>query len=160
MSAVVRLRESLSRQNTPLTGLCREVDLLLAGAPHRGEPQVKVEKHNYRPQRRLSEPELDQLVAEYMSGKTAPQVAELFGIHRQTVARLLASRGVATRSRARIDAKLLAELTWHYERGKSTVELGRQYGLAASSVGKALKKSGVTLRPPKFNRWTTRDEET
>ncbi|WP_143544344.1 MULTISPECIES: hypothetical protein [unclassified Rhodococcus (in: high G+C Gram-positive bacteria)] len=101
---------------------------------------------------------MDLLVSEYEAGKTAPEVAELFGIHRQTVARLLASRGVTTRSRARIDAKLLAELTWHYERGRSTVELGRQYGLAASSVGKALKKSGVTLRQPKFNRWAARDE--
>lgn len=155
---MVRLRESLSRKDTPLAALAREVELPTSPAMDGEEPQVKLQERHYRPQRRLSESEVDLLVSVYEAGKTAPEVAELFGIHRQTVARLLASRGVATRSRGRIDAKLLAELTWHYERGRSTVELGRQYGLAASSVGKALKKSGVKLRQPKFNRWATRDE--
>ncbi|OZF28563.1 hypothetical protein CH295_19055 [Rhodococcus sp. 14-2483-1-2] len=101
---------------------------------------------------------MDLLTSELEGCTTAPEVAELFGIHRQTVARLSASRGVTTRSRARIDAELLAEVTWSYERGRSTVELGWQYGLAASSFGKALKKSGVAPRQPKFNRWATRDE--
>ncbi|PCK23544.1 MULTISPECIES: Hin recombinase [Rhodococcus] len=155
---VVRLRESLSRKDALLAALARQVEIPASPAPHSEELLLKADERSYRPQRRLSEFEVESLVSEYEGGKTAPEVAEQFGVHRQTIARLLASRGVATRSRARIDTNLLAELAWHYERGRSTIELGRQYGLAASSVGKALKKSGLTLRQPKFNRWMARDE--
>ncbi|WP_209921931.1 Hin recombinase [Rhodococcus qingshengii] len=109
--------------------------------------QVAVPVSDYQPQRRLSEAELTAMIGVYRSGKTALQVAKLFGIHRQTVTRLLVKHGVPLYPRATIDAKLLAELTWHYERGKSTVELGRRYNLAASSVGNALKKSGVQAAP-------------
>jgi len=152
---VVLLRESVSNKNTPFAALVRELGERIE--PQSGE-KSQVAVSEYQPQRRLSEAELAEMIGVYRSGKTAFEAAKLFGIHRQTVTRLLVKHGIPLHPRATIDAKLLAELTWHYERGKSTVELGRKYNLAASSVGKALKKSGVQLRPPKFNRWAARDE--
>lgn len=156
-SHLVLLRESVSNKNTPFAALVRELGERIE-PPSMEKLQVAVSASEYQPQRRLSEAKLAAMIDVYRSGKTAFEVAKLFGIHRQTVTRLLVKHGVPLHPRATIDAKLLAELTWHYERGKSTVELGRKYNLAASSVGKALKKSGVQLRPPKFNRWAARDE--
>ncbi|WP_139047422.1 hypothetical protein [Rhodococcus erythropolis] len=149
---VVLLRESVSNKNTPFAALVRELG-------DRIEPQsveksqVAVSESEYQPQRRLSGTELASMIDVYRSGQDSVRGSQVFGIHRQTVTRLLVKHGVPVHPRATIDAKLLAEQTWHYERGKSTVELGRRYNLAESSVVKALKKSGVQLRAPKFNRW-------
>ncbi|ORC20172.1 hypothetical protein BXO91_23990 [Rhodococcus qingshengii] len=89
----------------------------------------------------------------YHDGATTFELAEQFGMHRQTVSRHLARMGIPIRSRAKLTPALVAELVRLYEEGQSTVQLGRAYSLAASSVGRALQKSGVTLRSPKYNRW-------
>ncbi|MFC8936003.1 hypothetical protein ACFT1A_28325 [Rhodococcus sp. NPDC057135] len=109
---MVLLRESVSNKNTPVAALVQELGDRIE--PQSGEKsQVEVPESEYQPQRRLSEAELAEMIDVYRSGKTAFEVAKLFGIHRQTVTGLLIKHGIPLHPRATIDAKLLAELTWH-----------------------------------------------
>ncbi len=45
-------------------------------------------------QRRLTDPEIDELVNEYQTGRTLADLASVLGIHRRTVAAHLQARGI------------------------------------------------------------------
>ncbi|MGW0019922.1 sigma factor-like helix-turn-helix DNA-binding protein [Rhodococcus sp. NPDC003382] len=106
-----------------------------------------------RANRKLEPAEVEALVWRYREGATVYELAEEFGMHRQTVSAHLHREGVALRSRVRMTPRLLARATELYEAGWSTVRIGKELGLGTSTVGKALKRSGVAMRPPAAERW-------
>ncbi|ATQ27324.1 helix-turn-helix domain containing protein [Rhodococcus ruber] len=101
-----------------------------------------------RANRKLAPDEIEALVRRYRDGATVYELAEEFGMHRQTVSAHLHREGVVLRSRVRMTPQLLARATELYEAGWSTVQIGKELGLGTSTVGKALKRAGVRMRQP------------
>lgn len=97
--------------------------------------------------------EIDKLVDGYRRGATVYELAEQFGIHRQTVSAHLHREGVAMRSRVRMTPYLVECAAKLYREGMSTVRIGKELGLGTSTVGKALKRAGVTMHAPVAKRW-------
>lgn len=152
---MVRLHESISSQRTPFRHLVESVgDALRAD---QGAVDVALEQRTSvarpRANRKLEPAEVEALVWRYREGATVYELAEEFGMHRQTVSAHLHREGVALRSRVRMTPRLLARATELYEAGWSTVRIGKELGLGTSTVGKALKRSGVAMRPPAAERW-------
>ncbi|MBF6097827.1 helix-turn-helix domain containing protein [Nocardia cyriacigeorgica] len=106
-----------------------------------------------RANRKLEGHEIEALVRRYREGATVYELAEEFGMHRQTVSAHLHREGVTLRARVRMTPQLLARATELYEAGWSTVQIGKELGLGTSTVGKSLKRSGVAMRSPVAERW-------
>jgi len=99
-------------------------------------------------QRRLSSAAVDALVAAYMSGRSLPDIAVEFGIHRRTVAKHLEERGVARRQHARKMADAEVELAiHHYETGASLAAVAAVFHVDRETVRRELSRAGVTIRP-------------
>lgn len=100
-----------------------------------------------QPNRKLRADEVDELVAKYTLGSDIAALAQLFGMHRQTVRSHLLRRGVALRS----DSPVLSEtqidrLVELYATGLSTMKLGKQFRVGPTTVQRVLKLRGVRLR--------------
>lgn len=97
---------------------------------------------------RLSEQQVDDLVAGYLNGRTVAELVTEFGVHRATVSALLHKRGVETRVLPRRmtddDVRLAADL---YRSGESLAMLGRRFGVCDSTVLREFRKAGVPTRP-------------
>jgi lambda repressor-like predicted transcriptional regulator len=154
---LVLLRESLSSQNTPFAKLVRSVGdepVMVGGS---AKPQVKpLEDRPYRANRKLSTDELAELVECYRRGSLASELAERYGIHRQTVIAHLKREGVTVRPQVKLTAPMVEQAAELYAEGWSTAAIGKKYGVDASTVGDALRRVGVTLRGPVADRWSTR----
>ncbi|UGQ56905.1 helix-turn-helix domain-containing protein [Rhodococcus pyridinivorans] len=100
-----------------------------------------------RANRKLERDEIEALVRRYREGATVYELAEEFGMHRQTVSAHLHREGVTLRSRVRMTPQLLARAIELYKAGWSTVQIGKELGVGTSTVGKALKRAGVQMRP-------------
>lgn len=98
--------------------------------------------------RKLSPAEQTELAALYKSGASMLELSRKFETHRHTVARQLATAGVAIRPQRKMTPDLVAQAAALYRNDHSLVEVGRLLGLEASTIGKALKRAGITLRPP------------
>ncbi|MFD6883654.1 hypothetical protein [Rhodococcus sp. NPDC060084] len=152
---VVRLRGSLSSQRTPFRHLIDSVGD--AARADDGVVNVTLARRTSvsrpRANRKLERNEIEALVRRYREGATVYELAEEFGMHRQTVSAHLHREGIALRSRVRMTPQLLARATELYEAGWSTVRIGKELGLGTSTVGKALKRAGVPMRQPVADRW-------
>ncbi|WP_420752708.1 hypothetical protein [Rhodococcus sp. O3] len=152
---LVRLHESLSSQRTPFRHLIDSVGD--AAQADDGVVNVTLERRTSvsrpRANRKLEPDEVAALVRRYREGATVYELAEEFGMHRQTVSAHLYREGIALRSRVRMTPQLLARATDLYEAGWSTVQISKELGLGASTVGKALKRAGVAMRAPVAERW-------
>lgn len=153
--SVVRLHESLSSRRTPFRHLVETIgDAIQAD---QGAVDMALEQRTSvarpRSNRKLEADQIAELVRRYREGATVYEIADEFGMHRQTVSAHLHREGVVLRSRVRMTPELLARATELYEAGWSTVRIGKELGLGTSTVGKALKRTGVTLRSPRFDRW-------
>lgn len=73
--------------------------------------------------RKLGPTERAQLVEQYGAGKSALVLAREFGMHRQTIARLLSQEGVAARSQLKMTPQLVDCAKRLYVEGHSTVEV-------------------------------------
>lgn len=100
---------------------------------------------NRQVQRRLSEPEVDELVRRYLEGSTVYELAHQFSIRRQTVSEILERRGVARRYQ-KISPEQLDLACTLYADGLSLTMVGKQLGRRAETVRQALMKAGVEIR--------------
>ena len=154
---LVLLRESLSSQNTPFAKLVRSVGDVPAMVGGSVKPQLGPSYDRpYRANRKLSTDELGELVDCYRRGSLASELAERFGIHRQTVVAHLKREGVTVRPQVKLTAPIVSEAVELYAEGWSTAAIGKKYGVDASTVGDALKRVGVRLRGPVADRWNKR----
>jgi DNA-binding XRE family transcriptional regulator len=112
---LVLLRESLSSQNTPFAKLVRSVGDKPAAVDGSVKPQFKpLADRPYRANRKLSSDELAELVDCYRHGALASELAEQYGIHRQTVIAHLKREGVAVRPQV----KLTTPMTSVFQKGR------------------------------------------
>jgi hypothetical protein len=103
--------------------------------------------------RRLGPAKIEELVAAYGSGQTAPQLMATYNISKTGVLTLLASRGVTMRNQP-ITQSELAEATKLYTRGLSLAALSKQLGVPHETIRRGLISAGVAMR----NRGPQRNE--
>lgn len=106
--------------------------------------------HSYRralkqQQTRLGDTQTEDLVAGYLSGSTVYELAAQFGCHRNTVSRLLKSRGIALRLVSMTDEQIV-EAVDLYESGLSLAHVGSRLGFDRNTVRLRLIERGVEMR--------------
>lgn len=79
------------------------------------------------------------LVAAYEAGATVYQLAAQFGVHRQTVSRILKRSGVTLRRRT-LTADEVAQLIRAHQEGESVERIAAQFHIQPSTVRKRLDK--------------------
>jgi DNA-binding transcriptional ArsR family regulator len=101
---------------------------------------------DYHTQPRLTEHQVDQLVAAHQSGASTYELGERFGVHRQTVGRHLKARGIDLTPG--IDPQLLPTAARLYEAGWSLARIATEFDISAETLRTSLMKSGVKMRDP------------
>ncbi|WP_435531036.1 helix-turn-helix domain-containing protein [Rhodococcus spelaei] len=152
----MRLREAVSSQRTPLQRLIGEI-----GVDPRASIPAEIgrstgpasDRAAHRANRKLQPDELLELADRYRRGASIYELADHFGIHRQTVSAHLRRAGVAARPSLKMTPRVVDRATQLYREGMSTVQIGKELNIGTSTVGKALKRAGVEMRPPVANRW-------
>ena len=97
-------------------------------------------------QRKLNKVELDQLVTGYQSGATVYELAEQFGVHRNTVSASLKRQGEGLRYQP-LSPTQVTDAIQFYHGGLSLLKVGARVGCGAECVRQALMKAGVKIRP-------------
>lgn len=105
----------------------------------------------YRTSRRLGPSEVDELVAGYQSGVTISQLAGQFGVHRVTVGRHLATRGIDTQRPALQPDDILAAADL-YRAGWSLARIAEKLDTTDDTVRARLLEVGVQMRTRKGRR--------
>lgn len=83
-------------------------------------------------QRRLTDPEIDELVHEYQTGRTLADLASVVGIHRRTVAAHLEKRGVRRReNRRKMTDDRVTGAERRYHAGDSLAKVGSTFNVDA-----------------------------
>jgi len=99
-------------------------------------------------QRRLNQREIENLVNLYQSGHSLAEIAQSFGVHRQTVASHLARIGIDRRVNvAKLspsDVQLASAL---YLTGESLATVGRAMNVDARTIQRAFRQAGTPTRP-------------
>jgi transposase-like protein len=86
------------------------------------------------------------LVAEYAAGAAVTELAERYGVHRQTVRRHARLAGLDPPS-PRLDGADAATAVDLYEQGLSIVAIGSMIGASTRQVRAALADADVPIRP-------------
>lgn len=97
----------------------------------------------------LSDKEIDDIVAGYLSGKSTYALAEKFGCHRRTVTKALEKRGIVVDKRKamkKLDEERVVAL---YAAMHTIEEIAKQFNVSANTITRCLKNHGVKMR----NRW-------
>lgn len=135
------------RLTNPLYNFGRAVERLpriLQRPMHSGGAPEKAQK-----QRRLTQPEVDDLVRIYATGPNARRLAATFGINRETVLLHLQHRGVLSHACTRkLNDGLLADAARRYIAGDSVRSICAKFSINASTLRRELSKAGVQLRQP------------
>jgi lambda repressor-like predicted transcriptional regulator len=97
-------------------------------------------------QHRLAQPEADQLITAYLAGESVYDLSDRYGVHRNTVSRILERHGIDRRYRL-LRGDMLDEAIEQYRQGASLRTVGQQLGVSLDTVRNALIRSGVELRP-------------
>ncbi len=117
---------------------------LLQIVPERAEtPKLRTTKQVHR---RLRPELVDDLVAAYDEGFTVRQLADRFGMSRETVSKILKRRGVTTRYRS-LTADQTETALELYQSGLSLAKVGEEMAISRTALQNALIRTGVQLRP-------------
>jgi len=119
----------------------RELLQMVPKGPSRAIPRT-----SRQTQRRLRGPEIDELVTGYQAGATVYELAELFGVHRNTVSASLKRQGVGLRYQS-LSSTQVADAIQFYHEGLSLLKVGERVGCGAECVRQALMNAGVEIRP-------------
>lgn len=141
---LVALLSRLSKNESPLTNSV----LLRADVPGE-ETELVVDRMPIEPrqkQRRLTPEEVDELVAARKAGVTMIQLAERFGIKRQTVSAWLAKRGDPRPHQPKLSQDDIHEVVQRYQAGEASPSIAADFGVHPESLRRALRKAGVVMR--------------
>ena len=97
-------------------------------------------------QQRLTDTEIDDLVAQYETGSTIDTLAHEFGVHRTTVMEHLKRRGIPRRSPRKLTGQAVAEAAHLYTSGETLAEVAANLGIAPSTLTRELRRSGIRIR--------------
>ena len=93
----------------------------------------------------LNATELSQLIAGYQAGATVYELADQFGVNRQTIAKRLKAQGVQLRCKSITETEIARAIEL-YATGLSTAKVGALLGRDHSTIWHALRAAGVQLR--------------
>lgn len=96
-------------------------------------------------QRRVTAELLDGLASGYLSGLEMQELAELFGLHRTTVARQLKQLGVPLRGQS-LTPEQIRDVVRLYAQGHAMRRIAERLGCDYETVRRALKAEGVERR--------------
>jgi len=119
---------------------------LLAGSDADGASDRPAPSRRKQTQIRLTDQELDTVIAAYNSGLTLTEVASSFGADRRTLANRLEQRGIPRRGR-RLSDQQIQEAIALYGRGWSLARIAQRHGVHAQSIRYRLQRAGIALRP-------------
>jgi lambda repressor-like predicted transcriptional regulator len=114
----------------------------LGKARQLGRPQASIRRATVR---RLSEPQLTELVAGYEAGASVYDLAERFKIHRQTVSQHLHRLGVTMRNQG-LDEQQVDHAAVLYQQGWSLARIAKRHHVEPGTVRLALLSQGVRMR--------------
>ena len=97
--------------------------------------------------RKLKPDEVQDLVAGYLAGSTAYELAKRFKVHRGTVSAQLNRQGVPMRGRG-MTVDQVTQAAALYQAGWSLALLGERFGVDDETVRQALRQLGVPMRRP------------
>ncbi|MER6626771.1 helix-turn-helix domain-containing protein [Streptomyces sp. NPDC000987] len=107
----------------------------------------QVPRPTQRVAKRLKDAQVAELVEAYQAGSTTYQLAERFGIKRQTVSNILKRQGVETRWKRLTEADV--DKAEHlYARGLSLARIADRLKVDPETVRLRLRKRGVQMRDP------------
>jgi hypothetical protein len=106
---------------------------------------VPDESQIHRVTDRLPRAELDEIIAAYQSGESAPAIAKRHGISRTSVLNLAADAGVP-RHMTHMDETEQAEAIRLYQSGLSLAAVGKRLNRSSFSILGALRRNGVPTR--------------
>jgi predicted DNA-binding protein YlxM (UPF0122 family) len=137
---VVELRISLANLDLRLKDL-------LTTPPNAPAPGVAAGKRAKRQvQRRLTKSEAERMIAAYEGGTGVKDLAQEYGVCRETVLNHLKRNGFKPSLRA-LDSEAVERARISYERdGRSLANIGEEFGVDAATVHRALQRVGVMLR--------------
>lgn len=102
--------------------------------------------HIRQPQKKLTEEETAQAIAEYSSGMTTYELADKYGCNRQTISAVLKRNGVTvTKCKAlkKIDAEEVIAL---YEDLITTEKIAQKFGVSPQTIIKCLHSHNIKIR--------------
>jgi len=97
-------------------------------------------------QRRLTDTEIDDLVARYEAGSTIEILASKFGVHRTTVMDHLRRRAVPRRTPRKLTDQMVADAAHRYSSGETLAGVAEQLGIAPSTITRELRLAGIPIR--------------
>ena len=95
--------------------------------------------------RRLTPAERTRILEEYRNGVGTIQLAQLYGVDRETVRATLRRAGLPQRERG-LTAEQVNEAARLYEAGQSLARIGRCFEVDPHTVRRRLLERGVTMR--------------
>lgn len=98
-----------------------------------------------KPNKKLNDEEISELVVAYKSGLTVYQLADQFGCYRTTVSQHLKSRGVNMRNRPMTEIQIEKAIEL-YKSGLSCAKIGKIIEVDAGTIHRRLRDHGVKLR--------------
>jgi DNA-directed RNA polymerase specialized sigma24 family protein len=105
-----------------------------------------VSRKRKQAQIRLTDDELDVVIAGYEAGLDLNELSSAFGADRRTLANRLEQRGIPRRSR-RLDDEQIQEAITRYTDGWSLARIAEHFGVHPESIRYRLQRAGVVLRP-------------
>ena len=129
---LVHRSEVLANLTTGVKNLVRLVEDDGLTSLLRQEPRI--ERPGTIGQRRLTTPEIDQLVEDYRSIRSVYTLAEIYGIHRNTVSQHLKGRGVTIGRRPLVEPEIIRARELHDD------------GLSLNVIGRALGRDPKTVK--------------
>jgi hypothetical protein len=94
----------------------------------------------------LTDADVDRLVTGYQAGRSLPDLADDFGVHRRTVAARLERRGIHRRANPRkMNEDDITDASHRYLAGDSLATVGRAAGVNATTVRRVLVRAGIAI---------------
>ena len=97
-------------------------------------------------QPRLTDAEVDNLVAQHEAGSTIETLALELKIHRTTVMAHLERRGVRTRAPRKPTDGMVTEAARRYTAGETLAEIAATFDVAPSTLTRELRLAGIPIR--------------
>jgi len=117
-----------------------------------GEMAVERLMQPYR--RKFYDDEIEQIIADYKSGKTTIELAKEFNCNKNTINILLRKHGVNV-AKAKAQAKLdIDEVIKMYEDRNTIEKIAKHFGVSSHTINKCLHKNNVKIR----GRWDYTDK--
>ncbi len=95
-------------------------------------------------QRRLSQPEVEALLADYEAGGRFGELAKVYGIHRTTVSAHVARAG---KTRGQLTEAQVDEAVRLYGQGLSLRAVGNRLNVTDKTIRRVLDRQAVAVRP-------------